>query len=270
LPRPAFRPKMVPLTSVIVLFVHPGLPGVLRRFETALLYPRPKWIHGISSRDGCYLPALWIWCITVDHCWDTGKRAWIKGSMCGLFRIDELGASDRCRTGLFESYCRLRAWSCDLIGHLASEWSPTQNHSGCLQGQQQPSQRSAVCTGCGTLYCRVQPSAKVCNSKEDIQYTYRRTCACIDIKMYTMYMPMHHALSAKCIEVTPPTRKPRFPGELFTSCNVSTLARNRGHGRAKPSLHSSCQAPLRSRLRAYGRLHAWCCCGIWWFRPAVN
>jgi hypothetical protein len=57
------------------------------------------------------------------------------GSRRGLFRIDELGASDRCRTGLFESYWRLRAWLCDLIGYLASEWNPTRKHSGCLQGQ---------------------------------------------------------------------------------------------------------------------------------------
>jgi hypothetical protein len=34
---------------------HPGLPGVMRRFETALLYPR---IHGISYWESCYLYAL--------------------------------------------------------------------------------------------------------------------------------------------------------------------------------------------------------------------
>jgi hypothetical protein len=119
----------------------------------------PGPIHRISSRDGCYLA---MGCLplnitniyfilsttatgvapyrsgvscTAVHCWDTGKRAWIKGSRRGLFRIDELGASVGRRTGLFESYWRLRAWLCYLICHLASELGPTRNHSGCLQGQ---------------------------------------------------------------------------------------------------------------------------------------
>jgi hypothetical protein len=107
--------------------------------------------------------------VTEVHCWDTGKRAWIKGSRRGLYRIDELGASDRCRTGLFESYWRLRAWevarlimwscapgrlhawSCDPIGHLDSDWPPwfwvESDTESQWMPQGQPSRRSAVCTG---------------------------------------------------------------------------------------------------------------------------
>jgi hypothetical protein len=122
----------------------------------------PGPIHRISSRDGCYLA---MGCLPLNitnsyfilrewvHRYNGhGRgaidlvyhgspllghryRAWIKGSRRGLFRIDELDASGRCLAGLFESYWRLRAWSCDRIGHLASEWSPPRNHSGCLQGQ---------------------------------------------------------------------------------------------------------------------------------------
>jgi hypothetical protein len=101
-----------------------------------------EWIHQYNGR-GRYRSGISHGCPSLGHrqaCMD--QRRYRRG----LFRIDKLGASDRCRTGLFESYWRLRAWSCDLIGQLASAWSQRRNPSGCLQAQQQPSQRSAV--GC--------------------------------------------------------------------------------------------------------------------------
>jgi hypothetical protein len=59
-------------------------------------------------------------------CRDTGWRARIKGSGCGLFRIDELGVRVPMWlwwwTVLFESYWRLHSWPCDLIGHLVLPW----------------------------------------------------------------------------------------------------------------------------------------------------
>jgi hypothetical protein len=49
----SFQPKQTSAKPHFSYVHHPGLPGVLRRFETALLTPGP--IHRISSRDGCYL-----------------------------------------------------------------------------------------------------------------------------------------------------------------------------------------------------------------------
>jgi hypothetical protein len=100
---------------------HSGQPGVLRRFKLRFFTPGP--IHRISSRDGCYLAMgclplnitniyfiLRVQRLRAGH---YRSGAWIKGGRRGLFRIDELGASDSWLTCLFESYC-------DLIGHLAS------------------------------------------------------------------------------------------------------------------------------------------------------
>jgi hypothetical protein len=138
----------------------------------------PGPIHRISSRDGCYLAMgcrplnitniyfilrEWVHHSPVQRPW-AGRygsgvsRKSIVGTPASMHGSRAVGVA--CLesmnwvrvTGLFESYWRLRAWSCDLIGRLASAWSPRWNHSGCLQGQQQLSQRSAVegavCTGC--------------------------------------------------------------------------------------------------------------------------
>jgi hypothetical protein len=129
---------------------HPDLPGYYVASKLRFFTPGPS--HRISSRDGCYLA---MGCLPLNitninfilrewvHQYNGHGRVYHGSPLLGhrqacmdqrqysLLRIDELGASDRCRTGLFESYWRLRAWSCDLIGHLASEWSPTRNHSGC-------------------------------------------------------------------------------------------------------------------------------------------
>jgi hypothetical protein len=142
------------ISKELVIFIQAYL-GYYVASKLRFFTPGP--IHRISSRDGCYLA---MGCLPLNithryfilrewvHQYNGHGRALIglvyhgspllghrqacmdqKHSRRGLFRIDELGASDRCRTGLFESYWRLRARSCDLIGHLASVWSPTRNHA---------------------------------------------------------------------------------------------------------------------------------------------
>jgi hypothetical protein len=79
----------------------------------------PGPIHRISSRDGGYI---------------VGTPASVHGSKAvGMACLESMNWVRV--TGLFELYWRLHTWSCDPIAHLASEWSRTRNHSGCLQGQ---------------------------------------------------------------------------------------------------------------------------------------
>jgi hypothetical protein len=59
------------------------------------------------------------------RCQDTGWRARIKGSVCGLLRIDELDASVKVTLVMDSSIwviLEVALWPCDLIGHLVSPW----------------------------------------------------------------------------------------------------------------------------------------------------
>jgi hypothetical protein len=128
-------------------------PGVLRRFETALLYPRPNPREIIFGRllpshalPPTKLDIYFEWVSSSVTTAGVGQnrsrvsRMSIVGTPAGGqvskavgVACLELGVSVRWPwwwTVLFESYWRLHAWSCELIGHLVSPWRPRGNHNG--------------------------------------------------------------------------------------------------------------------------------------------
>jgi hypothetical protein len=93
-------------------------------------------------------------------------------------------------------------------------------------------------------------------------YTYLRTCMqCIDI--------MHHDVHKQCIGICiimhcrvgkkhwgySKTSIPRYPGELFTSCNISTLARKTRKSETFPqfmpciAIAATCMEPAYTSMR---------------------
>jgi hypothetical protein len=85
-------------------------------------------------------------------------------------------------TGLFESYWRLRAWSCDLIGHLASAWSPRWNHTGPVQ----PSQGALW----KALYVQDACTPTTGESKAYVTKQRHKTECCISSLYYSMQCQM--------------------------------------------------------------------------------
>jgi hypothetical protein len=119
----------------------------------------PGPIHGTSSRDGYYLAMRCLPLNITNRYFILRERVhqlqrpesrqyrrgspllrhlqawWIKGGRRGCLELGVSVSGVSWLTVLFGSYWRLRAWSCDLIGHLVSAWGPKRNHNGFLQGQ---------------------------------------------------------------------------------------------------------------------------------------
>jgi hypothetical protein len=140
------------------------LTGVLRRFETALLYPRPNprdiisgWLlssralppakyheyifyfEGVSA--SVQRPRAWHYRSGVSRKSIVGTAASVQGSKAVGVACLELGVSVRwvgdwqfylSPAGAFTPVTR---WPCDLIGHLVEAWGQRWNHNGFLQGQ---------------------------------------------------------------------------------------------------------------------------------------
>jgi hypothetical protein len=95
---------------------------------------------------------------------DTGWRTRIKGSGCGLFRIDKLGASAKVTLVMDSSICVafLAVWS--VIGHPVGPWPKTRNATDCPGSRIKVSmwRTTGKESACGFLYIARYIASTVC------------------------------------------------------------------------------------------------------------
>jgi hypothetical protein len=78
-------------------------------------------------------------------------------------------------TVLFESYWRLCAWSCDLIGHLVSPWPPRRDHNGYHRRE----------------YSKVSVRRTCIITTGETESAWLQHCACIQMNSWHLLFALH-------------------------------------------------------------------------------